>query len=328
MAELADAERSEAFDEEFRRSSASWLEQAIAPTSLLDLHGKCARTMVFCSLVLQAVFQTDETLQRLTSLSEEAMRTQLVILVSSMRTPDLPPKWHGRLAFQVIRLYLLLCRSSHKRKQYVVLSSSFIDEERRVVGFLMSLSPPAQRSCVLLRAMAQDVHSWLLWQKQAGCTRVGATPASSSPIASTQAREAAPRPLPEGPPPAAGAGQPLRRRQRRSGSAAAREKGHAASSSKHIAQSSSAKSAEQADMLVTKPTAKAAAGSRDAVEQGTAVDSLRNDIPPLELFTSGESVWLIHALLVLAFVLFLAAMWRTLESPQKPASGSSWRSSP
>merc|ERR1712019_104461 len=39
-------------------------------------------------------------------------------------------------------------------------------EERRTVAFLLAQTPTAERCCVLLRAMSQDVHSWLMWQAQ------------------------------------------------------------------------------------------------------------------------------------------------------------------
>ncbi|CAJ1357621.1 unnamed protein product, partial [Effrenium voratum] len=123
---------------------------------------RCDETFSQASLYLQALFQSSAALQSL-PVSEEEMR-QKAITMSQKAREDLPQQ-HSRLAFQGIRLYLLICRSSHVRRQYAVLESSFLEQERRTVAFLLSISK--DQHCLLLRAMAQDVHSWLMWQNQA-----------------------------------------------------------------------------------------------------------------------------------------------------------------
>jgi len=115
------------------------------------------------SILRQAVYQSGEA--EAGFITEEDLRQQMVFVARRLRTSQLPRQRLARLAFQSIRLYLLVCRSSHLRRQYAVLESAFIDEERRAVAFLLSLSP--SQHCVLLRAMSQDVQSWLLWQSQA-----------------------------------------------------------------------------------------------------------------------------------------------------------------
>lgn len=123
--------------------------------------------LAFYSLVLQVLYQSDPGLSQRCFVSEKSVRTQLVMLGRLLRNrSEFSPRALNRLAFQGIRLYLLICRSGHIRKQYVVLQPGFVEEERRTVAFLLSMSPPVQHCCVLLRAMAQDVHSWLLWQAQ------------------------------------------------------------------------------------------------------------------------------------------------------------------
>lgn len=131
---------------------------------------RCAELLVLYSLALQAVAQSDEALH-CALLSEEAIRWQVVVVIRMLRMIEVSPKWRDVLAFHGIRLYVLVCRSSHIRQKYAVLQKPFVEEERRTVAFLLSLTPPAQRCCVLLRAMSQDVHSWLLWQTQSGDAR-------------------------------------------------------------------------------------------------------------------------------------------------------------
>lgn len=126
-----------------------------------------AEQLVLQSLVFQGLFQLDESLRHRLLAMEESTRLQLLAVTRGLQSEDLQSSSLTRLAFQGLRLYVLVCRSSHLRRQYVVLPPALIEEERRAVAFLLSLSPPAQRCCVLLRAMAQDVHSWLLWQSQA-----------------------------------------------------------------------------------------------------------------------------------------------------------------
>lgn len=114
------------------------------------------------SVLLQALFQSQDALQSL-SISEEEIRQEVIRLASDLRAE--PLKRPTRMAFLGIQLYLLICRSSHARRQYAILELPVLEAERRTVAFLLSTS--TSQHCVLLQAMAQDVHSWLLWQSQA-----------------------------------------------------------------------------------------------------------------------------------------------------------------
>mmetsp|Transcript_52816 Transcript_52816/g.98937 ORF Transcript_52816/g.98937 Transcript_52816/m.98937 type:complete len:544 (+) Transcript_52816:61-1692(+) len=128
---------------------------------------RCCERMALLSVSLQAVFQSRNALQSLV-ISEEEIRQRVVHLASKLREMLQQQSKQSRLSFQSIRLYLLICRSSHVRRQYAILEPSVLESERRAVAFLLSVSKC--QHCVLLRAMAQDVHSWLLWQSQ-GCAK-------------------------------------------------------------------------------------------------------------------------------------------------------------
>lgn len=167
--------------------------EAATPAAAPDPLVRCAELLSMYSLVLQALFQVDEALQRRVFAAEEALRLQLLISARSLRLASLPERTKALLSFQGMRLYLLVCRSSHMRKQYLLLQPSFVAEERRNVAFLSSLAPATQRCCVILRAMAQDVNSWLLWQSQAPpcgpsqpLSLRGGSAASSGSVAATQ----------------------------------------------------------------------------------------------------------------------------------------------
>lgn len=236
---------------------------------------RCAELFVLYSLALQALAQSDEALHH-ALLSEEAIRWQMVVVVRMLRTMEVTPKWRDALAFHGIRLYVLVCRSSHIREKYAVLQQPFVEEERRAVAFLLSLTPPSQRCCVLLRAMSQDVHSWLLWQTQSGDSRPT---------------------------------QRLQARPRRRSKVSSRQSTEAAGAEAEVA------SELQACVANSAPSAASADFFEDAVEEQETCAKY--------LFTQGESVWLVHALLVLALVACLVAMWHSVETfrPRGPNVG-------
>lgn len=259
---------------------------------------RCAEMIALFSLTLQALYQTDEALQQPEVFaSEDAVRWQLIALTQPLRGagPPLLQKWRERLAFHGLRLYLLISRSSHKRRQYVVLQPQFVESERRNVAFMLSLTPPSQRCCVLLRAMAQDVNSWLSWQAQA--------PPTMSTMRTVR--------------PASTAYTGLPARQRRS--RPAQSEGNTSSASKarirspkhHISGSS------RKNRTVSVEGSSSASGAMFGRESA--------DLARLFSAESGEAVWLVHAVLLLAFVLSLLAIWHSLEHPRGPSLGSSWR---
>jgi len=135
------------------------LQHKASPSARL----RCDRRFAFSSLCLQAIFQSTELLQSL-PLSEEEIRQKVMAVAREARSEDLSQDNLTRLSFHGIRLYFLICRSSHARRQYAVLEPSVLEEERRTVAFMLSVS---RDHCILLRAMAQDVQSWLMWQSQA-----------------------------------------------------------------------------------------------------------------------------------------------------------------
>jgi hypothetical protein len=49
------------------------------------------------------------------------------------------------------------------------------------------------------------------------------------------------------------------------------------------------------------------------------------DLARLFSAESGETVWLVHAFLLLVFVLGLLAIWHSLEHPRGPGLGNNWR---
>jgi hypothetical protein len=263
-----------------------------------DLQQRCAEQLALFSLALQALYQTDEALRPPgVFASEEAVRWQIVTLVQLFRSGgSLTPKWRERLAFHGLRLYLLLSRSSHKRRQYVVLQRHVVEEEQRMIAFLLSLTPASQQCCVLLRAMGQDVHSWLVWQAQAPPTVSAARPV--------------------GPPPPARSSLPQRSRRRRA------EKNESA-----LSQSSIRHKSKDAD------SSSAAADSADAIAQGTEPAEygepyLGEEPTSLTRIFSpekGEAVWLVHGLLILAFVMFLLFVWHSLEHPRGVSNKRTWK---
>jgi hypothetical protein len=246
-----------------------------------DVRQRCAECFALFSVVLQAMHQTDEALRQPgVFASEEDIRWQLVTLAQPLRNGSpLAAKWRERLAFHGLRLYLLISRSSHSRRQYVVLQRPFVEEEQRMIAFFLSIAPPSQQSCVLLRAMAQDVHSWLLWQAQA-------------PPTSSAARSTGPAPI----------ARPPRQRRRRT------EKNE---NSLLEARSTSSRSAKELPSTVsfTPELGAAAEGSQSVQDE----DGKLARIFSVE---SGEAVWLVHSLLLLGFVLCLLGLWYSLEQPR------------
>lgn len=274
-----------------------------------ELRLRCAEVMALFSLVLQALYQTDEGLRQPgVFTSEDAVRWQLVALAQPLRAaaPPLPAKWCERLAFHGLRLYLLISRSSHTRRQYVVPQRPFVDSEKRMVAFLLSLTPPSQRCCVLLRAMAHDVNSWLLWQAQAA-------PAASS------TRPTRP-PAPHASAPAA---RPRRRRLAQesgtSGSAAV------ASTSKARHRSPKQPASGAGSELARKTRSASGEGAPSPKQESGSPGPEVADLARLFSAESGEAVWLVHAVLLLAFVLCLLAVWHSLEHPRGPGLGNTWR---
>jgi len=307
-------------------------------------------------------------LQKGAFIGEEAVRIQLVILVRFLRAAELPAKWASRLAFQGLRLYLLLCRSSHVRRQYAVLKSAFVEEERRIVAFLLSLTPPAQRSCTLLRGMSQDVQSWLLWQAQAALRPSSDAPSQRLPaVAST-----VPRPLPPGPPPArrqqrlpssssalglaaptsavtstpvAATTTPVEDAERRDYSSSTPPQFHVGTPSKSSTAGSSSRQRRsrgegrtargggaEGSLSASKASSPSSLPQRDDLQSSvthgsgwpSSTAALQEEMPTLQLFSSGEAVWLIHALLVFALVVVLTAMWRSL-TPETTGVGEPYR---
>lgn len=298
-----------------------------ADMTLLDPLTRCAQLLALYSLVLQAIFQTDEALHQHSALaSEEALRWQLVLLAQPMKSAaDLPAVWRDRLAFHGLRLYLLICRSSHTRRQYVVLQKPFVEEERRTVAFLLSLTPPAQRCCVILRAMAQDVQSWLSWQSQAPPT----TALGNRGLGAASARSHHP---------AAPGALPTRTRRRRSGGSASASAPHSGQHSSAHAEPEAHRTAHPRDSThrSSRSTSKSAAaeGHHSTRKQGGADGRGRSrgdhmfdeDAANLaRLFSSGESVWLVHLLLLLVFVAFAMTIWHSLERPR--GTSTYWKSS-
>lgn len=261
-------------------------------------HPRHAELLVLASIVLQALFQTDEGLQQHAFISEEALRWQIVAAIRRLRESDVMQPCHERLTFQGLRLYLLVCRSSHARRQYAVLQKTFVEEERRTVAFLLSLTPPAQCCCVLLRAMTQDVNSWLLWQSQAAA-KPNATIGRSC-----QAQGLSPR---------------KQTRQRRCHQTARSSEAQAspvlggAPKDDHMSQSKRAvdKSSPIQD--------KEQKGAQSAAEGHETEQLFEEEAANLaRLFTSGEAVWLIHAVVLVAIVACLVAVWHSLERPRGP----------
>jgi len=260
------------------------------------------------SLAMQALFQSDG-LSHQRAFSEEAVRSRIVAVMDSLRSAELPQVWQGHLAFQCLRLYLLVCRTSHVQRQYAVLQRSFVERERRTVAFLQSLTPPAQRCCVLLRAVTQDVHSWFLWQMQLpptpSSTILGASGAADSNTAAASRLLRRPR-RPRAAPVAAAAG---------SGTST----GSGGASGAHAnAQLTAASAPEGAGVA-----AAAAPQSAPAVRSEVGGEAVEQPAPEFDaanqlcLFTKGEAVWLLHAFLLFVIAAVLLAVWRSLEPPRQ-----------
>lgn len=285
-----------------QRSPSPEGSRALSIVGAQDLQQKCAEQLALFSLALQALYQTDEALRQLPVFaSEEAVRRQLVTLVQPFRTGGpLTPKWRERLAFHGIRLYLLLSRSSHKRRQYVVLQRQFVEEEQRMVAFLLSLTPASQQCCVLLRAMVQDVHSWLVWQAQAPPT---------VPTARTVA-----------PPQPTRSSLPQRPRRRR---AEKNEGTSVEASSKH-----KSKDVKSSPPVLGEDELVGATSEGTQFLDNVELSSSEEPTSLTRIFSPerGEAVWLVHGLLILAFVLFLLFVWHSLEHPRGGVSTKrSWK---
>mmetsp|Transcript_59983 Transcript_59983/g.120100 ORF Transcript_59983/g.120100 Transcript_59983/m.120100 type:complete len:534 (+) Transcript_59983:1-1602(+) len=141
---------------------------------------RCAELFMHYSLTLQALFHGDEALGACSTL-EAAIRSGVSRFVVSCSEAGLPRSLRDRFLFQIFRLYMLLSRSSHTRRQYVVLARAAVEEERRVSAALLSLVSPAQRCCELLQGMVQEVQGWLLWQSQASTAGGDVAKAAGSP---------------------------------------------------------------------------------------------------------------------------------------------------
>lgn len=302
--------------------------------SVVDQNSRSAELIGLYSLVLQSLFQSDDSLKQTALMPEEAVRLQMVLLARSLRVSELASRQQSKLAFQGIRLYLLVCRSSHVRRQYVVLQQSFVEEERRAVAILLSMTPSVQRCCVLLRVMSQDVQSWLLWQAQAP-SRINAPGTRTSPSAAGGMAASAtvvpprvmqhrrrrpgvhPPPAPSSPPPST---QPL---------ADTKQLVQASSSSGSTTKKVTGERVEATRKRNKhKALAETQAGkAQECSDVGTG-DAETYDAPGFaRLFTSEEAVWLLHAALVLAIVLCLGSAWHSLERPRGSAANS-WRFGP
>lgn len=149
---------------EVRPVSASVTAATGAPEAASGSFVRCDQRFALSSLCLQAIFQSTELLQSL-PLSEEDVRRKVMVMAREARDIELSESRRRRQSFHGIRLYFLICRSSHVRRQYAMLEPSVLEEERQTVAFLLSVS--RDQHCILLRAMAQDVQSWLMWQSKA-----------------------------------------------------------------------------------------------------------------------------------------------------------------
>lgn len=267
---------------------------------------RCAEVISLFSLAMQALYQTDESLRQPgVFTSEDAVRWQLVALAQPLRVavPSLPAKWQERLAFHGLRLYLLISRSSHTRRQYAVLQRPFVDSERRLVAFLLSLTPPSQRCCVLLRAMAQDVNSWLAWQAQAQpnslANRSLRAPAASTPLGQGQAATST-------------SGLPSRPRRRRTSSQLEGSPSVASSSKARQRSPKHRSSGSSATPRSARGGAPEGGSTAERAGGGIMFREEAADLARLFSAESGEAVWLVHAVLMLAFVLCLLAIWHSL----------------
>lgn len=239
---------------------------------------RCDEIVLLVSLVLQALFQSDEALQQGDFVSEAALRQQMVSMASGLRSMLLQTNL-SRLAFQSVRLYLLVCRSSHLRRQYAQVDPDFVEEERRAVAFFSSLS--SSQHCFVLRAMAQDVQGWLLWQSQA-FEKQRKTVVT---FGGEETRK--------------------RRSSKRSKSSRSRDAGSSAAGDKVCNDARTAPAHESASPDVLQ-------------EQDETETKTHPETESVSLFTNGEAVWMVHALLVLAIAVCLMAYWSSLE--ETPAS--------
>lgn len=287
-----------------------------------DLGAQAAVNLELFSLAMQALFQSDGPLHQHAFASEEAIRVGLLGVADALKAAELPA-CRGRLAFQGLRLYLLVCRSSHARRQYAVMQTPFVERERRAVAFLQSLAPAAQRCCVLLRAMTQDIQGWLLWQTQA--------PSGDAAWRLAAAGDGAPRARLGGEP-AEMAPAPRRRQRRLASSQSGQHPPQAAPQAAPKAPQApeapvapatatrGARARPRAEAPDTQPTLPAPAPeavpgvSASGVDAACAEDAIRR---PSCFFSRGEAVWLAHALLLLLAVVFLVAFWRSLERPRR-----------
>lgn len=296
---VAESQHIAEVDDSRQRSPSPERSRALSLARSQDLQQRCAEQLALFSLALQALYQTDEALRQPgVFASEEAVRWQIVTLVQQFRVGGpLTPKWRERLAFHGLRLYLLLSRSSHKRRQYVVLQRQFVEEEQRMVAFLLSLTPASQQCCVLLRAMVQDVHSWLAWQAQA-------------PPTATTARAIGP------PQPARNSLLQRPRRRRLEKHEGTLEDYSGKHKHKDAGSSSAHRKPDSVDAIAQGPNAQ---GTQPVDNEEFEDPCLTEEPTSLTRIFSpdrGEAVWLVHGLLLLAFVLFLLFVWHSLEHPR------------
>eukprot|EP00927_Polykrikos_kofoidii_P034346 TRINITY_DN29153_c0_g1_i1.p1 TRINITY_DN29153_c0_g1~~TRINITY_DN29153_c0_g1_i1.p1 ORF type:complete len:708 (+),score=104.67 TRINITY_DN29153_c0_g1_i1:39-2162(+) len=271
-------------------------------TVVADAGHQYAEILRLYSLGMQALFHVDESLCHFTCTSEEAIRWQMLAVVATLRCVDFPPVWLGRIAFQCLRLYVLVCRSSHVRRNYAVLPSSFIEKERRAVATLTSLTPAADRDCILLHAMLQDIHGWHQWQamellKQPR-SHLGAQ--RTSVASGNTARQSA------NPVSRKSSSHRLSRPERQQLSQERRQCQSTASAGKE-GDRSRARLDDGDTSSAPRDQASATAASKE-----DEFHSPEDAVHISHLFTSGEFVWLIHLTLLALIIAALLCYWYSL----------------
>lgn len=167
---------------------------------------------------------------------------------------------------------------------------------------MLSLSPPAQHCCVLLRAMAQDVHSWLLWQTQAPPKNSMATQKSAM---ATRASHSQPP-----------SGRPQQRVPRNCGHCPISPAAGAAASTEKGSSRPPACFSHDGPSFEESGEHRDAGADHDSDKHGNGPSGSSGTYRHIRLFTRGESVWMVHAFLVLGIIACLLAIWYSSETPR------------
>jgi hypothetical protein len=140
------------------------------------------------SRTLQAYFQADPTIP---GVDEEKTRAMLCRHISSLRKAGAPPSAEksAELAFQALRAWLLISRAAYHRKRYAHVRRKLVEREKTCVAWLLCIHRGRSGvACELIEGMANDVLSWLYWQRPAPGQQRTATSSLGSQYGSSKER--------------------------------------------------------------------------------------------------------------------------------------------